>query len=113
MKIFPTPIKPLLSILNRVFPYAEVASEDEKTQEKALERLDRYLTALPGYDPELTGAIWELSERCRAVVALESRDVLVIFGPEGWRHKLLSDDEFRQLWESDVKTPVDGWFDAP
>lgn len=112
MGTFPTPVKPLLEILNRAFSHAQVGHEDEDTRLRALERLHAFATSVPTYDREIVMAIWELSETSKAVVALLSRDVFVIFGSDGWRHKRLSDDEYRQLWESDLRTPFDTWFET-
>ena len=113
MRMYQTPTEPLLEILNTAFPHSLVGHDDEGTRLGALELLHAYATALPDYDREIVMAIWELSEASKAVVALHSRDVFVVYGPDGWRHKRLNDDEFHQLLESELRTPFDSWFETP
>ena len=112
MKMYSIQIKPLLEILNQVFPDSSVGHDDLDTRVRALRRLDEFAAALPGYDKEIVMAIWELSAGLSAVVAFESRDVLIIYGPEGWRHKRLTEHEYNQLWEGELNMPFDRWFDA-
>jgi hypothetical protein len=101
----------LLEILNEVFTFERLTLEDDQEQDNIFSALDGYTHALPGYFDELVWALWERG-RVKGAVALETRDVFVILGPEGWRHKKLNDDEFEQIWTGDMRTPLESWFES-
>ncbi len=102
--------KLLLELLNEVFSFERLTQEDGQEQDRILFAMDGYTHALPGYFDDLVWALWDRSLDVRGAVALDSRDVFVIFGPEGWRHKKLSDDEFEQIWTGEMRTPLESMF---